>query len=295
MDFPINHVLFPTDFSKNAQRALPFAAEIADRNNAKLTLFHASQETMDMAPSFEQSKEKTIKETTGQFEELITELRQESRFKDLEISTILQSGQPVTSLLGQIEEDEPDLIVMGTKGATGDRNVLMGSVTTNVVKKSKTPALAIPDGCSFDNFKNITFATDYKEGDWSALEQTTDFAKLFDSAVDVLHIAEKQNLDTELRFRGFRELVKSRMDYKNIDFHIKYESDFFPGAADYLIENPTSLLVIVRYKKSFWERMAERNHSKEMALYSKVPLLVLPGEQNKEKTTIVEELAKERS
>ena len=288
-----NHIFFPTDFSNNAQRALPFAAEIAERGNAKLTLFHASQDTMDMAPSFQKSRDDTIDDVSNRFEELIAELRVEDRFKDLKVSTILQSGQAVTSLLGQVEDDKPDLIVMGTKGATGDRNVLMGSVTTNVVKKSGIPVLAIPDGCSYDNFKHITFATDYKEGDWAALKQTTNFAKIFNSSIDVLHIAEKRSLDNEIRFRGFRELVKRRIDYKNIDFHIKYESDFFPGTADYLIEHPTSLLVIVRYKKSFWEKLAERNHSKEMALYSKVPLLVLPGEENAKTSNIIRELSED--
>jgi len=47
--------------------------------------------------------------------------------------------------------------------------------------------------------------------------------------------------------------------------------------ADYLIDNPDTLLVMVRHKKTFWEKLTARDHSKEMAFYSRVPLLVLMG------------------
>jgi nucleotide-binding universal stress UspA family protein len=279
MALSINNIFFPTDFSKNAERALPFAAEIARKSGAKLTLFHASQDTMDMAPNFEETQKETIREANTQFDNLLTTLEESDVYDDLDISTILQSGEPVTNLLSQIEEHNADLIVMGTKGATGDRNALFGSVTTSIIKKSGVPVLAVPNGSNFDKFKNIIFTTDYKDGDIAALGQTVDFAKLFNSNVDVVHVADQKGFETEIKFLGFRELVKANIDYEKLNFHLKYEYDFFPGMADYIIDEPTSLLVMVRYKKTFWEKLTERNHSKEMAFYSNVPLLMLVGEE----------------
>lgn len=291
MDFSINHIFYPTDFSKNAEWALPFAAEIACQTGAKLTLFHANQETMDFAPSFEAAKEENIQDTSHLFDELISKLKENDKYKDLNTTTLLQSGLPTTNLLDQIAAQKPDLVVMGTKGATGNRNVLFGSVTTSVITKSEIPVLAVPNGSSLDQFNNITFATNFKEGDLGALLQTIDFAKIFDSSIDVFHVAEEQNLEREIKFRGFRDLVKSQTDYKKIDFYSKHEYDFFTGAADYLIDHSTSLLVMIRYKKTFWEKLAERNHSKEMAFYSKVPLMVFIGENNTYDHTILKETA----
>lgn len=275
----INHIFFPTDFSKNAERALPFAAEIARQSGAKLTLFHASQDTMDLAPNFEETREKTIEESNKEFDELVASLEKNDSYKDVNISTILQSGEPVTNLLSQVDEHNVDLIVLGTKGVTGDRNALFGSVTTSLIKKSGVPVLAIPNGSTFDKFKNIIFTTDYKAGDLAALERTADFAKLFKSDIDVVHIDDEKGLKSEIKFRGFRELVNERINYDKLNFHLKYEYDFFPGMADYIINEPTSLLVMVRYKKTFWEKLTQRNHSKEMAFYSKIPLLMLIGQE----------------
>lgn len=292
MSFSIDHILFPTDFSQNAERALPFAAEIASRSGAKLTLFHASQDTMDIAPGFHSAREQDIEDTSESFDELAARLQENDKYKNLEISTILQSGEPTSSLISEISESNPDLIVMGTKGSTGDRNIVFGSVTTNIISKSDIPVLAVPNGSSLDEFKEIVFTTDYKEGDWGALQQTIEFAKIFNSSIDVLHIAEQRNLESEIKFRGFRNLVKTQSDYSNIDFHLIREDDFFTGASDYLIDHPASLLVMVRYERTFWEKLSERNHNKEMAFYTKTPLLILMGDKHIETTPIFDEAVK---
>ncbi|NIT56135.1 MAG: universal stress protein, partial [Aliifodinibius sp.] len=122
MAYSINHIFFPTDFSKNAERALPFAAEIALKTDAKLTLFHATQETMDIAPDFEKTRDQVIDDSSSNFDKLLNSLEGD-RFDSLEISTVVQDGQTVTALLSQVDERSIDLIVMGTKGVTGDRNV----------------------------------------------------------------------------------------------------------------------------------------------------------------------------
>ena len=286
MAFSINHIFFPTDFSENAVRALPFAAEIALKTDAKLTLFHATQESMDMAPDFEKSRDQVIDDSSDQFSELLNTL-EKGHYNDLEVTTVIQDGQPVTTLLNQIKERSVDLIVMGTKGITGDRSAIFGSVSSTVIQKSTIPVLAIPTDSNLDNFKNIIFTSNYKAGDLTALSNTIDLAKLFDSSVDVLHVSDQKNMESEIKFRGFRDLVHERINYDNISFHHKYELDFFPTISQFLTDHPNSLVVMVRYKKSFWEKLANRSLSKEMSFYSKVPLLIMVGDQRAKADTIL--------
>lgn len=273
------NIFFLTDFSKNAERALPFAAEIAHRTDSKLLLFHASQEAMDITPGFKESKEKMISSTDDEFDKLVKGLRKQDRYKDLTITTILQSGHPTASLMEQVNEHKCGLIVMGTKGARGSRNVIFGSVTSGVIHKAGVPILAVPAGSDLDDFKNIIYTTDYHDGDLEALQQLTEIARLFDSQIRVIHVAEKRDLKSEIEFRGFRELVEQHVDYQKMDYHIEYNKDFFSFMSEYLIDNPESVLVMVRHKKTFWESLFEKNHSREMAFYSEVPLLVLIGNE----------------
>ncbi len=289
MALPINHILCPTDFSKNAEHALQFAAEIASKTDAKLTLFHASQVKMDLAPNFEKKKEHLIEEEEKQIEKLIENLK-DDRYGQLSISTLIKEGQTVSAILNQIKEQEVDLIVMGTKGATANRNALFGSVASSVIQKSSVPVLTIPNGSGLNNFNNISFATDFKEGDPLALQLTVSFAELFDASVQVLHVSDHKDMKADIQFRGFRDLIRERIDYDKLSFYHKYDMDFFPSVAESIIENPESMLVMTRYRKSFWEKLAKRDHSKEMSFYSQIPLLVLLGNSNtKEKTAIWEE------
>lgn len=278
MDFSINHIWFPTDFSKNADQALSFAVEIARRTGAKLTLFHSKRESRTMT-SFEGATEPLEENTTQKLDGIKENLLNRNEYKDLEVSTVLASGQPPTSLVNHVKDQKPDLIVMGTKGATADRSVLIGSVTTNTINKTDVPVLAIPEGNTYKPFEKITFATDYREGDWIALQQIIHLARIFDSSVDVLHIAEGPSLQSEIKFRGFRELVTTQADYKQINFYMEYELDFFSGVAEYLHDHSTALLVMTKYHKSFWDKITQRNHQKEMAFYTELPLLVLPGDR----------------
>jgi len=294
MAFSINHIFFPTDFSKNAKRALPFAAEIALKTDAKLTLFHATQETMDIAPDFEKKRDQVIDDTSNNFDKLLNSLEGD-QYNNLDISTVVQDGQAVTALLNQVDERSIDLIVMGTKGVTGDRNVILGSVASSVIQKSPVPVLAVPTGSSLDNFKNLIFTSDYKKGDLTALSNSIDFAKLFNSSVEVLHVSDQKNMESEIKFRGFRELANEHINYDNISFHHEYELDFFPTISQFLADRPNSLLVMVRYKKSFWEKLTNRSLSKEMTFYSKVPLLVMIGNQNSKSENILEGSEKESS
>ena len=292
-----NHIFFPTDFSTNAEHALSFAAEIAYKTGAKLTLFHANQDPVHSAPSAmdftaasETSHEETVRKINTRFDKLIDNLKGQKKYQDLTISTLLQSGQATASLLNQIDQDQPDLVVMGTQGSTSSRKAILGSVTANIVQKSEAPVLAVPNGSTMDTFERILFTTDYNDGDLDALEHTIEFAQLFNASVDILHIAEQDNLESEIKFRGIQSLINDRFVFPNMEFHKIHEHDFFPGIADYVTEHPVSLVVMVRYKKSFWERLAQRSHSKEMAFYSKVPLLMLKGNHQERNQTEVEDI-----
>jgi nucleotide-binding universal stress UspA family protein len=274
----IKKVLFPTDFSKNAQRALPFAAKIASLTGAKLILFCAIQVDLDFAPNFKQDQEKATNRAHQKFDRLIGDLKSVEKYKDIEISRVLESEQPTAGILKISSENNVDLIVMGTKGATGDRSVIFGSVTSSIINVSEFPVLAVPPGDSPEDLKHVVFTTDYHEGDLQALQQTIDLAKLYEANINVIHVAEQESLLSEIKFRGFRELVTEKTGYENISFKLKYGSDFFPVMADHFNEHPCSLLVMVRHKKTFWGKLVEKNHSKEMAFYTKLPLLVLIGD-----------------
>lgn len=275
----LSKIYFPTDFSEGSEKALPLAAEIARQTGAVLTLAHSVEEPLDLAPMSDESKNEIVSRIKGSMEKMIDNLKKENRYKDLQINTTLLSGQPVTALANQVEHNKPGLIVMATSGDSGSRNLLFGSLTTEVIRNLNVPVLAVPPESNFNGFKKIVFATDYHDGDLEALENIIGFANLFGSKVSVIHVAEKQNLLTEIKYRGFRDLVLEQLPRVrgDIGFSLKNDEDFHSGISGYMADHPASILVLVKYKKPFFEALVTKNHVKEMGFYTETPLLVVPG------------------
>ncbi|MDX1639000.1 MAG: universal stress protein [Balneolaceae bacterium] len=275
----LDHILFPTDFSYNAENALPFALEVARHTGARLTIFHVI-ETPAYVPHNSDDLPKTHSEKARTLlERVADDVRSSERYGDLEIEAVLQNGNVVTEIEKQADTHNVNLIVMGTKGKTTVDRILYGSIASHIILDTDIPVLAIPENSSRTTFDPITFATDFREGDWPALKETLDWVTTFDAQLNVLHVTERHDFDTDIKFRGFRNFVREHTDRQPIQFDLVVQNQFLTGVADYLTDHPVGLLVLVRYNKNRLQSLIKKNHTKEMSYYTKVPLLVLAGRE----------------
>jgi nucleotide-binding universal stress UspA family protein len=140
---PIRKILVPTDFSEHSALALTYAADLAKRYAASLTLLHVYP-VVNYAAA-----EGFALYTPEQLATLITQLNQQLKASEDEVraqgatdigSNILQ-GDAYKEILEQAGGF--DLIVMGTHGRTGLKHALMGSVAEKVVRTSPCPVLTV--------------------------------------------------------------------------------------------------------------------------------------------------------
>lgn len=278
MALSINRILFPTDFSETSRKALHYALELARRTKATLHLMHSVEEPYNFAPLLEDYLQQVHRRVQTLFEEMLDDIDTEKTYKDLEIKTRILNGRVAFSILEEADELNADLIVMGTTGASGISKILFGTKTTEVILQSKVPILAVPANSKYKGLDHITFLTDYNDGDLNTLEQTAELGKLFNSDLSVLHIDSERSLKSEAMFRGFEEIASKQVSYPSMKFELMIQHSFIAGVADFLETQPTDLITMVRYKKPFFTNLLNRNHSRELGFYSKVPLLIWIGE-----------------
>jgi len=94
----------------------------------------------------------------------------------------------VDFILETIDKKKPDLVVMGTTGASGLKEMIIGSNTSTIVEKAKCPVIAVPEKKIFSAIKSITYATNYNLTDIYALEKLVEIAKLFHAKITLLHV-----------------------------------------------------------------------------------------------------------
>ena len=130
----LQKILFCTDFSDYAHRALQYALSLAVEYQAELTLLHVLEE-----PPGSRDMEITMKEVADKLEALAPPQAR----KSCSIKTAVRVGKPYEKIVQHALEDQTDLIVMGVLGRSAVDLLVFGSVTHRVIQLGSCPVLAV--------------------------------------------------------------------------------------------------------------------------------------------------------
>jgi len=260
-------ILAPVDFSEASMNSLSFAAELSKRASARLIIANI----LKKADAEEETKEK--------LKSIEVDLKK-SFDSDLNCESSLAHGDLIGTLTKIITIQQPDLIVMGTKGASGLKRVLIGSNTVNVIAKTKAPVLVIPEVARFENFLNkeknrIILATDL-----DLLENKEDINILKEIALlinepklRVLSVRKKNTKLTKSK-RLERDLLLSFFNPEIESERVTvFSNNVIGGINFYLSEkNDTGLVSMIARDSGF---LIQRHFTREMASHTHLPLLVM--------------------
>lgn len=147
--FEIKSVLAPVDFSDRSKKSLEIAAQISEKFKARLSLLYVREqlkiEKESLPDTLKWKVEKFIT-TEGEREKYQLEALTKRVVEDgccVVTSVFVDTGEPVAKILEYADDESVDLIVMATRGISGLKRVLMGSVTEKVIRKSKQSVLVV--------------------------------------------------------------------------------------------------------------------------------------------------------
>jgi nucleotide-binding universal stress UspA family protein len=141
----LQKILVPTDFSKPADRALGQAVQVARLTQAEIHLLHAYEfpttiGALDVSLAipqefYDQIRDAAMKQLDQRVKEVIA--------AGLEAEGHLIVGAPAPGILDAAARAGADLIVMGTRGRTGMKRVLVGSVAERTVRLASCPVMTV--------------------------------------------------------------------------------------------------------------------------------------------------------
>jgi nucleotide-binding universal stress UspA family protein len=209
-----------------------------------------------------------------QITDIIDELKINSDNFNFEIVT--EVGFAGDVIITKSEELNCDLIIMGTKGATGISQFFIGSVTATVIRKSTISVLAIPEDFKFDKLQKIVFATDYEGiSNKKTLQPLFEIARKFDSKILMFHAIEAKE-----PIAAYIEELQVWKAEKNFH-HVRHTNSIAScenipdGILDFAGENEADLIAIIPHTYSFFENLLHKSVSKQIAFESKIPILAL--------------------
>lgn len=272
-------ILFPTDFSTNAEHALGFALELAEKEGAKLILMHAFDIPYDFASRVYDEMKAQRDFSEKRLIEIVDKCKEDERYKKLNFETITIPGEAVSAIKKVATDKDASLIVMGTRGASGIKKIVFGSIAAEVILLTKFPVLAIPEHAVFDKMDKIVFATDYHEEDLDMLREVVGFARLFDAEIHMLHIANKDTLKERATFNGFCQMVAERHLYQKIQHELVIGDDFFEAMTGYAKKAKASIFAMASHRKTSLEKLLSISMTRDMVYQTELPLLVLKAEK----------------
>jgi nucleotide-binding universal stress UspA family protein len=138
----IQNILLATDGSASAERAADFAASLATRYGAKVTVLHA----FTPVPSYlgDPDYSRRLYETLDEAESVVADVRERLRDKGVpDVDTDTAEGPATSVILNVAEARKPDLLVVGARGLGTWQGIFLGSVSMAVTQRAECPVLVI--------------------------------------------------------------------------------------------------------------------------------------------------------
>ncbi len=277
-------ILVPVDFSKPSEAALQYALHFAQVIGAEIILLHVACAPLPAATNYhlhigllKEEVEKGKAKLEGYINQF-SELTYVDGSGKLKIMPVLESEDGIIPSIEKVaKEHSVFLVVMGTHGMTRAEEILLGSVTADIIASDETPAvLAIPHNATFKSWERIVYAADFSEKDKQVIEILLELASYFPNAkVDYLHISnEKERIEDVDRLHQLKMAFK-QTPISMLDFRFRENEDLDEGLDSYLENYETSLLVMLTHHRNFFERLWHRSKAKKISFHTDIPLLVL--------------------
>ncbi len=151
----IKKILYATDLSKNSAYAFYYAIDLAKRRDAKITILHVVEAlrplvrfygTLEMETKFyEAEKSADLEVIKKRLEEICQKVEEKVTSCVMLVSNILvRVGHPVEEILQAADEEECDILVLGSHGKGFLKQAFLGSVSHKVLDRSRKPVFIIP-------------------------------------------------------------------------------------------------------------------------------------------------------
>ncbi len=146
----LSKILVPVDGSKESICACKWACTVAQGTGAAIYLLHVVDLNLKMTSFDRVSMSGYIPESIKkQGEELLADYRRHMP-QELAINLLLEAGSPHQTIVNIAEQIEPDWIIMGSRGASNIKEIVMGSVSQYVLHHVSCPVMIVKD-----NDKNL--------------------------------------------------------------------------------------------------------------------------------------------
>jgi nucleotide-binding universal stress UspA family protein len=273
----MKRIIVPIDFSTYSEYALEMAANLAKKNNAEILALHMLEisETI-LTKGDEDLQLETIyflKLAEKKFEDFL----QKDFLDGVTVTPIVKHFKVFSEVNDVAKEHNADLIVMGSHGASGLKEVFVGSNTEKVVRHANIPVLVIKHNPILMEFENVIFACDFSEESIASYIKATKTINSLGAKLHLIYVNLPGNhfkSSAEMEKRVSEFLIKADGNTDKIN-DVKYISDYTveKGILNYANLVGADLIAVATHGRRGLAHFFEGSISEDIANHSTLPVM----------------------
>lgn len=241
-------IIIPTDFSELSEYGLSLAVKVADHTPSELHLLHVinlpSHVLLTNDGELMEDGEMDISIPKKQKEEALAKLETIKSNTKHHVSYCVCFGHVNEEVVKYAEKTKADLIVMGTHGATGVKELINGSHAEYVAMHAEAPVFSLKCDRSDMEIKSIVLAGSFKEDDIPHCEMVVKMQHAFNAKLHLLRINTKDNFISDGEAIAHMKAFAARHELTNVTYAVYNDNDVEEGIIHYAAKENIDVIAI---------------------------------------------------
>ncbi|MEW6468772.1 MAG: universal stress protein [Bacteroidota bacterium] len=279
-------IVVATDYSEAALNAERYAVQFAMSVNAELYFLHVYDIPFGATPAGAAEYGHTAGDWRSSELKCLEQHRNELiktmgiRHSELKGECVVRKGTVARQTAAGAKSLGADLVIAGTHGQTGYRDVFFGTHAWDIIKRSQVPVLSIAEESVFSGISKIVFAAEYRDGEIPGIAFLDNWSKTFGSSIDVVHVssyAQSKKYESET-FQRFSLKIRNSVTDPKLKVRLMKDEDVVEGLDKYCRDHKADWLAMSHEAPFPFDRIFFPNNSvtRKMSLHTHIPLLAIP-------------------
>ena len=268
-------ILVPTDFSPLAENALKVAAKIAKKHNGEIFLLHLLDLPLDLIDP-KASSSSDLPESIFFMKlahQRFTAAMNKDYLKDIKVHETVEFNEAFDGIMKVGEKHNCDLIIMGSHGAEGLKEVFVGSNTEKVVRYSKIPVLVIKSETEEFKAKHLLFATNLALETAESYENARKFSKKMDVDMTTVFVNTVGKFRTSDHIDEQIEKFKNKVNDPNFKIVVRNDKNTEDGILNFANKMKADVIGIGTHGRKGISRLLNGSLSEHIVNHAKRPVI----------------------
>jgi nucleotide-binding universal stress UspA family protein len=273
-------ILIPGDLTELTGFAYDIAIKIAEQADAQIDILGVVpaplNASFDKAGNIKTDMGADLTELNQQLETLQNNLESWAKGKKRINRTVSKIGHIDETILRYIDENDIDMVAMGTSGAYGLKQWLSNSHAAKITRHSKAPVLTLKCDRSEFEIEDLLLVSDFHNPEKINIDALKTIIKGLDVDLHFLKVNTQRDFQSNREIRIAMEKFTELNDLEDVEFHVYCDETVEKGIINFSADTGIELVAIGTHQRSGFSRLFNSSVSENVVNHIWQPILTFP-------------------